>query len=141
MHLSESWSTEKHLWQTLQETLMDLDCLQFMEIPMGSSQRATRALHLSWLVVAKRGITLSKHSVAPECYAKCLLPGAVADDVVNKKKIHHENILKLENATLPGFTHPFLLFPGKWPPGHRHLQKASSRATIYLQFCIGKYLG
>ena len=98
------WAQAAHLFETLQHTLLKTESLDFMQIPIGRSQKATRALHLSWTLSGKLGWTMSKHSAPPECYAAILQPGetdpaaAVRQACATELKTHHENVLSLEIA-------------------------------------------
>ena len=98
--LSQGWAAEPHLWATLQETLLDFDKLNFMQIPFGPSDKATKALHLSWTLAGKLMWTMSKNSAPPDCYADIVRTG---DDEANramaaKMATHHQNIISLEAA-------------------------------------------
>jgi hypothetical protein len=105
LELSQGWAAQPHIWATLQETLLDFEKLNFMQIPMGESDKATKALHLSWSLASKLVWTMSKHSAPPDCYANILRPG---DDAANRAMglemaTHHQNIISLETAvhTIP----------------------------------------
>ena len=98
--LSQGWAREPHIWATLHETLLEFDKLNFMQIPMGASDKATKALHLSWSLASNLVWTMSKHSAPPDCYANLVRPG---DDDANQAvgvmmATHHQNILSLEAA-------------------------------------------
>ena len=67
----DGWKEEPHLWETL-ALLYDTDKLRFMDIPMGESDWATKALMLSWHIVMRRSWSLSKHSTPPESLAGLL---------------------------------------------------------------------
>ena len=99
--LSTKWAAEPHLWATLQETLHASHNLDFMQIPMGPSKKATKALHLSWMLTSQRMWTMSKHTAPPDCHARILEPSS--DDEAKAAsetllRTHHENILSLEAA-------------------------------------------
>ena len=97
-----NWAEEPHLWATLSNTLFEPRWLNFMEIPLGRSQDAARALAISWSTVTRRAWTLSKHSSPPECYAEVLRPGdafeAARQTATASMKRHHENVLALERS-------------------------------------------
>ncbi len=97
-----AWAAEPHLWQTLQSTLFERQWLDFMEIPMGRSEKATRALHLSCSIVQRRGWTLSKHSCPPECHAPILKPGdefaPLRQAAAATMRTQHQKFLSLEVA-------------------------------------------
>ncbi len=102
--INDKWASEPHLWKTLWNTLFSPEYLEFMDIPMGPSQKATRALHLSWSIVAGRGWTLSKHSCPPDCHGQVLQRGnsaavrAQRQQGADLMKTHHGNVLRLEAA-------------------------------------------
>ena len=96
------------MWATLNETLLDEANLDAMQIEYGASDRATKALHLSWSIVAKRCWTMSKHSAPPDANAKLLATGTseaaegVRATAAALLKSHHKNVLSLENAAASG---------------------------------------
>ena len=92
------WASEPHLFATLSHTLFEFKYLEFMEIPIGKSTKARRALHLAWNIYAHRAWTLSKHSCPPECNAALLKSGPIAQAAADALKIQHKNILSLEIA-------------------------------------------
>ena len=102
--LSEDWSVEPHLWETFSFTLLDERNLDDMKIPLGPSDYCTKALHLTWTIVARRGWTMSKHSLPPDAYAKILVPDTFANAAAIKAAVaatirrHHTNVLNLEHA-------------------------------------------
>ena len=100
--LSSHWATEPNLFNTLQETLLTVKNLTYMEIPFGESDMATKALTIAWTLVGKRVWTMSKHSSPPDCYAKLLRTedeyAGEAQTVATTMKTHHKNILSLETA-------------------------------------------
>ena len=91
-----------HLFATLRQTLLEFEWLEFMQIPMGASIKATKALHLAWTLTAKRAWTMAKHSAPPQCYANALRPGDEFAEARQARaammKTHHENVLSLEIA-------------------------------------------
>lgn len=100
--LESSWAKEPHLFATLHDALLDPAKLNFMQIPMGQSTLATKALSLSWTIQGRRGWTMAKHSAPPDCYASILRPGddyaEVRQTCAAKTKTQHENALALESA-------------------------------------------
>ena len=96
----DGWKAEPHLWETL-ATLYDTDKLRFMDIPMGESDWATKALSLSWHIVARRAWSLSKHSTPPESQA-----GLLASDLERRRRTaaalreSHRNFLLLERRAV-----------------------------------------
>ena len=96
------WAASPHLFGTLRHALLELDSLEFMQIPMGESPQATKTLHLAWTLTAKLAWSMSKESAPPNCYSEILQPGAVFAAVrqtnADKMKTHHENVLSLELA-------------------------------------------
>lgn len=103
--LSEDWSVEPHLWETFSFTLLHERNLDDMKIPLGHSDYCTKTLHLTWTIVAKRGWTMSKHSLPPDVYAKILMSDTSANAAAIKAAVaamirrHHRNVLNLENAS------------------------------------------
>ena len=98
--LSSTWATEPHLWATLEETLFNPQNLNYMQIDMGPSENATKALHLAWTLAGMRMWTMAKQSSPPYCYAQILQPGPEHADsrhtCADKMKTHHRNIVSLE---------------------------------------------
>lgn len=93
----DRWMSEPHLWNTLQFTLFDPQYLRQMQIPIGDSSKATKALFLAWHIVSQRAWTLSKHSCPPESNANILSSNIGAATVVAERmKQHHTNFLSLE---------------------------------------------
>ena len=96
------WAASPHLFGTLRHALLELDSLEFMQIPMGESPQATKTLNLAWTLTAKLAWSMSKESAPPNCYSEILQPGAVFAAVrqtnADKMKTHHENVLSLELA-------------------------------------------
>jgi len=96
------WAAEPHLFATLRVPLYENEWLDFMQIPMGRSERATKALHKAWTLSGKRGWTMAKHSAPPDCWANILQPGdehaAASQAAAALMRIHHANILSLENS-------------------------------------------
>ena len=97
---SRGWAAEPHIWATLQESLHDSDNLDFMQIPFGPSDKATKTLHLSWTLVGVRMWTMSKCSGPPDCWSSIVEPGndALNRAVEERMATHHTNILSLEAA-------------------------------------------
>ena len=66
------WKSEPHLWRTLECTLLTSDHLRKMEIPLGESDSAHKALMLAWNLVSKRSWTMSRHGCPPDSSAGML---------------------------------------------------------------------
>ena len=104
--LATDWSREPHLFETLKESLFNIDNLKFMEIPIGESTWAMKTLTLAWTLFEKRSWTMSKHTSPPDCYANILTietDDASAEKrnaVMREMKIHHNNVLSLERSML-----------------------------------------
>jgi len=98
--LSRAWAAEPHIWATLEETLLTPANLDFMQIPKGPSESATKALHLSWTLASKRMWTMGKYTAPPYCYAEVLRPGdeLASHTCCDEMKTHHQNILSLETS-------------------------------------------
>ena len=103
-----AWAVEPHLWATFSGTLLDEANLDSMRIVYGASEHATKALHLSWSIGAKRGWTMSKHSAPPDVNALLLKTGHGASveakraNAVAQLRTHHESALSLESAVANG---------------------------------------
>ena len=68
------WAKEPHLWRTIKHSLYDEKSLSFMGLPQdstgpASTRVANKTLMLMWHILAHRGWSLSRHDVAPECFA------------------------------------------------------------------------
>ena len=96
----DGWAAEPHLFATFRKTLSELESLQDMQIPMGDSEMATRALALAWTLVGKRAWTMAKYSCPPECYANLLTDDRpdLAAEAAALMRGHHRNVLSLEQA-------------------------------------------
>ena len=100
--MATGWMSEKHLTETL-APLRNPEDLNFMEIPMGGSKWASRALELAWQIVARRAWSLSKHSAPPESHAPLLsenprVRGPAAKELQNQ----HRMFLSLESSAAGG---------------------------------------
>ena len=101
IRMAESWRASPHIWETLRNTLVEPRYLRFMGIPMGESDKASKALQLSWHIAAKQAWSLAKHDVPPETYSNVL-----SDDVASRARAaqrmraHHQGVLKLEARRL-----------------------------------------
>ena len=69
--MANGWRSEKHSSGTM-APLGNPAELRYIEIPMGESIWADRALTLMWHIVARRAWSLSKHSTPPESLANLL---------------------------------------------------------------------
>ena len=96
--MANGWRSEKHLLGTM-APLDNLEKLRYMEIPMGESIWADRALTLMWHIVMRRAWSLSKHSAPPESLANLLSRSeATRTDAAAQVRMEHENFLLLERS-------------------------------------------
>ena len=94
------WKSERHLWETL-APLRDPDAIRFMEIPMGESKWAERAVLLAWSIYKRRVWSLAKHSMPPESNALLLSPSAeIKARAATELKQTHVNFLLLERRAI-----------------------------------------
>ena len=94
----DGWRPEKHLLGTM-APLEDPDKLRYMEIPMGESIWADRALTLMWHIVMRRAWSLSKHSAPPESLANLLSRDeAKRASAAEQLRSEHTHFLLLERA-------------------------------------------
>ena len=96
---NKGWQSSDHVWKSAQETLCDSANLDFMEVPMGESEQATKALLLTIHIMMYRLWSLTKHDVPPECYAPvCSSDQATAQAASMGMKADHGGLLLLEQA-------------------------------------------
>ena len=96
--LVDGWRSEKHLLGTM-APLENPEKLRYMEIPMGESIWADRALTLMWHIVMRRAWSLSKHSTPPESLANLLSDSdAKMTRAAEQLRSEHEHFLLLERA-------------------------------------------
>lgn len=69
------WAASSHLFATLQHPLFNPERLEFMQIPMGRSSKATKTLHSALTLAGKLAWTMSKCSAPFDCYSNILRPG------------------------------------------------------------------
>ena len=95
------WRSEPHLWKTLEYTLVTAEHLRQMEIPMGQSDLAHKALMRSWNLHSQRSWTMSKHGCPPESCTDILsnLEGGAARAAA-RMRAEFSNILWLEELRL-----------------------------------------
>ena len=96
--MANGWRSEKHLLGTM-APLENPEKVRCMEIPMGQSIWADRALTLMWHIVARRAWILSKHSAPPESLANLLSDSdAKMTRAAEQLRSEHEHFLLLERA-------------------------------------------
>ena len=94
------WAASPHLLATFDLALRSPMYLRIMDIPMGQSEQATKALMLSWHIVSKRAWSLSKHCCPPDSYAGIVANPAVEAAVANELRSDHMALLSLERTAL-----------------------------------------
>ena len=63
---NDKWKSEPHLWIILECTLFTPDHLRKMEIPLGKSDLAHKALKLAWNLLSQRAWTMSRYGCPPD---------------------------------------------------------------------------
>ena len=63
------WKSEPHLWRILECTFCTPAHLRKMEIPLGKSDLAHKAMMLAWNLVSQRSWTMSRHGCPPDSCA------------------------------------------------------------------------
>ena len=96
--MAKGWRSEKHLLGTM-APLENLEKLRYMEIRMGQSIWADRALTLMWHIVARSAWSLPEHSTPPESLANLLSDSdAKMTRAAEQLRSEHEHFPLLERA-------------------------------------------
>ena len=91
------WLSAPHLSEIITKTLWDASKLDFLELPQGRNDSASKLLALVWNILRYRSWTFSKHSLPPENYADVASPDLnEAAAACQRMKTHHDNLLTLE---------------------------------------------
>ena len=98
INMADGWRSEEHLLGTM-APLVNAAQLRYMDIPMGESIWADRALTLMWHIVMRRAWSLSKHSTPPESLANLLSNSdAKRSRAAEQLRSEHNNFLLLERS-------------------------------------------
>ena len=69
------WRSDDHLANTVRDSMLKTESLEYMGVMAGDSVLAERVVSLAWTVVSHRAWSLAvRHQAPPECYAELLSP-------------------------------------------------------------------
>ena len=100
INMATGWTSDNNISNTFAYTLRTPSYLRLMDIPIGESDAATKAVMISWHIVRKRAWTFTKYACPPEAYAGILSSDDpdIARDAAAKMKTEHHNFLALEKS-------------------------------------------